>query len=447
MERVMNAVGMASEACDRSAGHVAFWQACARLAGLAVVILVNTMVLDSLSSSKRIKTHISSVLPDTHALHVFPWHEMQIHPRTIRKQRSVPKNGRQVTEEYTTVVYDVTNLIAPDGGRLNDLIGLPYRPTHSEFPVRLHRGSVNGGTVEPQSTNWNPCLTTLDHRGTLHEDIPRPHSDKCSTLVGNTWKVYLQEDGTILPDNFSQMFKAGLMTAALVAKILVVREIAAMALLFSNGFYQGYGNVATMEDGSMGAAAQRFQTLWRQSFTLRNSERCLQVAGKGLNALGMNRAAAAAQSVQQLPGALRWFKDTISACYLFLLSRSDRKLEAVSTGSLIRAGLIVLLVRTILYLLLLRVIYKGISLHIFQTILKTEEDLDRTRQDYMVALVCSAAISFALKEYVFLFYDAALRRQFRSRVLRNADSWGISKSQLEDFVANFPVVDHASLAL
>ena len=117
---LMRLFGVTAKTCDEYAGYISLYYTLRRLFGLVVVALALRLANMFLKGATRIQTTITSVQPDTHVLHEFP--EARIVPRPVTKSRRVRRGKTYRTEPYTVTVYDVTNLIGPNGEPMgNDL--------------------------------------------------------------------------------------------------------------------------------------------------------------------------------------------------------------------------------------------------------------------------------------------------------------------------------------
>jgi hypothetical protein len=440
---IMGFMAKSSSVCDATAGYISFRYTISS-AFIAFTIAVTAHLISRFTKgSTRIQTTIASVDPDTHVLHDFP--DAIITPREEERSKRVRQGDKYVTKYYKVTVYDVSNFVSPNGDFMNTLKGLGMRPSSSLYPVRLNNGSVDGGTVEKPSKYWNPCITTLDHKGNRYENVARPHNETCSSLLTKGWDVYLQEDGSIKTNNIGAYGKVILQIVALLATVQLVYDVVKLSLLVKNGFYSEYKLPGIFKSGELGTAGKMYAKWWTIAYKADAGGNCLKAIGDLGNAAGakfVNDVTDAAESVTNVVGTVT---ETAALAYLASMASAKdvRNIDPNMSVLAIRT-MKILAVRTMLLCLLLLIIYIVLRRYVFTTILKVEEGNDRPMLNYVIVALCAVIITFMFRKYVYIAHSSTIRSSFKKKVLEQIVD---KRPHIEDFKARFHSIDFSRIAI
>ena len=439
-DMVMNFAGKTSDTCDSVAGYISFAYSIKSLALHVVVILIAFLISSVTEGSTRIQTSIDSVLPDTHVQHEFT--DIAITSRKEERSRRVRRGDQTVTEKYHVTVYDVSNFISPNGSTMNSLIGLTRRPQSSRFPVRLNNGSVDGGTVEPQTKYWNRCTTTLDHKGKKYTDVLRPHDAACSALIGIPWDVYLTSDGTIETHNAGAFVKVIAQIVLLLSTTQIVHEVVKMYFLLSNGFYSDY-KLPEIFTSKLGDAGKLYATWWRRAYKADAGENCLDAIGDVAAGLGAKSVQGMTDAVGNITNLAERFTESAALAYLSSMAHAP-DVTNVDTGMASLTGQIVkiVLTRFLLLCVLSVILYMVLRQYVFSRILKVEEGNDRLTFDYVVVLLCACILAVTSRKYVYIAHSARIRNSLKKNVTGQ-----LSGPLVEDFQKRFHPIDHSRFAI
>ena len=425
------------------AGYISFVYTVKSALVSVVVLYIAYGISSVMKGSTRIQTTINSVAEDTHVLHDFP--DAIITPRQEKRSRKVKQGNTYVTQTYFVTVYDVSNFISPNGQGMNTLTGLKNKPSNFEFPVKLFNGSVDGGTVEVPSKHWNPCITTLNHKGKAYENVVRRHDDKCIRLIGKGWDVYLQKDGSIKTNNAGAYGKIAAQVVGLLASTQVMFDVLKIALLWSNGFYSDYKLPDIFMSGELGEAGIKYATWWTRAYKADTGENCVQA----INAVGGAVGAGAVTDVTN--AAEGWIQtaetvtETAALAYLSSMASAKDVRNANTNMSMLTGHTMkVIAVRAVLLCLLLSILYSCLQRYVFATILKVEEGNDRPTLDYGIVACCAVIVTFMLRKYVYIAHSATIRSSFKKKVLHQL---GEQTERLQDFKKRFHSVDFARIAI
>lgn len=433
-----------SNACDSTAGVFAAGQAGKSLLAAALVFAIATLVNSLLKGSIRIQTVIESTDPDTHTLHRFS--DVKVVSRQERHQRQVKRGDKFETEYYYETVYDLSNFVSPDGNIMNNLIGMSQPPSTSDYPVRLHNGSVNGGTVEPPAQLWNPCSTTLNHKGKMYTHVTKLHSDVCNTLIGDDWDVYLRDDGVIVPVDVGAYGKAIAQIVMGIASLQAGANLVQLGVLISNGFFHNYTLPNVFASNKLGPDGVKYAKWWKYAYKFRNAERCVDgavmmskmvVDSRSVNSK-LQKMADAAGTVADVAGSV---SEVRALAHLSHMARKGFEEES-STGYIYGRMAYIVVRRGVLLLLFFILLYVRLRRYIFGNILKVEEGNDRPFADYVIVVTCALLATFIFRKYVYIMHDYFIRKSFKKKVLSTFDD-----NDMSEFSSNFRALDVWRIAI
>jgi len=439
---ILTLLGKSSDTCDSVAGYISFVYTI--VSGIVVLIIgiVAHIISKMIKGSIRIQTTIDSVAPDTHVLHEFP--EIIITPRQETFSRRVKRANKYVTEYYTVTLYDVSNFVSPNGELMNTLTGLSARPLSSVFPVQLNNGGVDGGTVEKPSEYWNPCVTTLDHKGKKYENIKRFHNDNCSSLLSKEWDVYMQEDGSIKKNNVGAYGKVIAQIIVVLTKVQLIHDIGKLGLLVSNGFYSNYTLPDVFKSGQLGNAGKMYAKWWNRAYKADTGQKCLQAIGDVGSALGASFVDDVTNVAESVAGITETVTESAALAYLTLIANAKDVTNVDIYTSKIPATIIkIVAVRFIFLCLLLLIVFKILKAYMFTFILKVERGNDRPMIDYVMVAIGAMVMTFILRKYVYIAHSSSIRKKVKKKVLKQLGAG----PQMEDFEARFYSIDYSRIAI
>ena len=261
-------------------------------------------------------------------------------------------------------------------------------------------GTVDGGTVVAPSEYWNPCVTTLDHKGTTYEGVTRPHDKACDTLVGRGWGVYLKPDGTIVTNSAEQMIKAVVSVLVVVVVVTMVREVSSVVLLFSNNFYRNYALPSVFES-DLGERGKSFHKWWTVAYKADKREECIRLFGDMMDAAGMDTVARVSDVAGDVAGTAQSITESLALAYLKSMADSENPVATTTTttasslgGERVTNRFSHRPVRTAW-----AVSYGLVRHHVFTQILKVEEGNDRPVLDHVLVIVASLVIAVVFRQY------------------------------------------------
>lgn len=438
---IMDFLGRSSDACDSVAGYISFVETAKYIVMLLVVSMIASFVSKLFEETTRIQTTIQDVAPDTHVLHEFP--SVTITPRQERRSRRVKQGDRYVTEHYYVTVYDASNFRSPNGTLMNTLRGLETRPSSAHYPVRLHNGSINGGTVMRPSKFWNPCNTTLDHKGKKYTNVRRAHDQSCETLVGKGWDVYLTKEGNIHTTNAGAYGKVIAQIVGLLAVAQLSHQIFKLVLLVSNDFYSSY-KLPELFKTELGDAGRLYHTWWTRAFKADTAENCLGAIGDLGSAFGADSVENVTDAAANVATAAESVTETAALAYLSAMARADDVRNVDVRMSSLAGGIFGIVSKRIVLLCVLCVIlYLILKQYIFTTILKVEEGNDRPIGNYVLVALCAVVLAIMFRKYVYMAHSARIRNSFKSKVLEQLPNGPL----LEEFRNKFHSIDHSRIAI
>ena len=438
---IMNALGKTSDTCDSVAGYFSFAYTIRSIIVGYIVYMIAYIISKYTKGSTRIQTTIRDVAPDSHALHDFP--DVIVTPRQVQRSRRVRQGNTTRTETYFVTVYDVSNFISPDGGTMNTLRSLETRPTSTRYPVKLHDGKIDRGIVLRPSKYWNPCNTTLDHKGTEYKKVIRAHDQTCNTLVGKEWDVYLQEDGSILTNNVGAYTKVIAELVRLLAAAQLSNETLKLILLVSNDFYSNY-KLPDIFKSDLGNAGKLYHTWWTRAYKADAAGNCFVAVEDLAGAIGVDVVKNVTEKAKDLTQMAESVSETKAMAYLSSMANASN-IKRVDTRFSTLTGYVfkIVFLRILFLCLFYRILYMLLKRHIFTAILKVEEGNDRPIGNYILVALCAVVLTVMFRKYVYIAHNANIRKAFKENVLEQLKN----NDLVDDFKKHFHIIDHSRIAL